>query len=70
MKPITLLVALATLAAAQTYIGAGGCASSNCHGATTPQQETQSRILGNEFATWTVADHHALERARRKFAPG
>src|SRR4051812_45070458 len=55
-----LLLAVAGLAAAQTYVGAGGCASSNCHGATTALTEAQSRILGNEYATWAVADRHAL----------
>jgi hypothetical protein len=55
-----LLLAVAGLAGAQTWVGAGGCASSNCHGATTPLPEAQSRILGNEYATWAVADRHAL----------
>jgi hypothetical protein len=49
----------AASAAAQNYVGAGGCASSNCHGGTTELPEAQSRILGNEFATWSVSDRHA-----------
>jgi hypothetical protein len=60
MLRAVLLLAFAGLAPAQTYVGAGGCASSNCHGATTPLPEAQSRILGNEYATWAVADRHAL----------
>ena len=68
-------VALASLAIAEatthSYVGAGGCESSNCHGGTTPLAQTQSRILGNEFATWTVADKHShayvvLSNARSK----
>jgi Cytochrome c554 and c-prime len=62
---------MAAVLAAQNYIGAGGCASGNCHGGTTPLAEPESRILGNEFATWAVADRHArayrvLEEARAK----
>jgi hypothetical protein len=57
---VGILLAVARLAGGQTWVGAGGCASSNCHGATTPLPETQSRILGNEYATWAVADRHAL----------
>jgi len=45
--------------AAQPYIGAGGCASSNCHGGTAPLAPNENRILGNEFATWSAADKHA-----------
>jgi Cytochrome c554 and c-prime len=53
------------------YIGAGGCASSNCHGGTTALPESQSRILGNEYATWSVTDRHsrafkALQEPRGK----
>jgi hypothetical protein len=59
-----LLVAAAGLASAQTWVGAGGCASSNCHGATTALPEAQSRILGNEYATWAVADRHALAQKK------
>ena len=74
MKHLVLLLASALLAAAQTaphYIGAGGCSSSNCHGATTPLPPADSRILGNEYATWSVADKHsrafrALEEPRGK----
>jgi hypothetical protein len=59
-----LLLAAAALASAQTYVGAGGCASSNCHGGTTALPEQQSRILGNEYATWAVADRHALAQKK------
>jgi hypothetical protein len=59
-----LLLAAAALAAAQTYVGAGGCSSSNCHGGTTALPEQQSRILGNEYATWAVADRHALAQKK------
>jgi hypothetical protein len=58
-----LLLVLAGLAAAQpttnSYVGAGGCASSNCHGATSALPEEQSRILGNEYATWSAIDKHS-----------
>lgn len=57
--------------ASHPYIGAGGCASSNCHGGTTALPENESRILGNEYATWSVSDKHAqalkvLEEPRGK----
>ena len=62
MKTLRLgaLLAAAGLASAQTWVGTGGCASSNCHGATTALPGPQSRILGNEYATWAVSDRHAL----------
>jgi hypothetical protein len=41
------------------YIGAGGCASSNCHGGTSAAPESESRILGNEFSIWSVTDKHS-----------
>jgi hypothetical protein len=63
MKPILMMAAFAWACLAQPapqpYIGAGGCASSNCHGGTTPLAESESRILGNEYATWSVADKHS-----------
>ena len=46
-------------AQAPRYVGAGGCASSNCHGATSPIPEKDSRILGNEYAIWAVNDKHS-----------
>jgi hypothetical protein len=61
---MSVLLAAAALASAQSYVGAGGCASSNCHGGTTPLGEAQSRILGNEYATWAVADRHALAQKK------
>ncbi len=54
-----LFGALAVSAQAPGYIGAGGCASSNCHGATTPAPLSQSRILGNEYSIWSVRDKHS-----------
>lgn len=75
MKAAFLVVAMAGMALAQTapggYIGAGGCASSNCHGGTRALVESDSRVLGNEYATWATADRHAraykvLEDTRAK----
>jgi len=43
----------------RSYVGAGGCRSSNCHGGTSALPEAQSRIQGNEFATWSASDKHA-----------
>jgi len=55
---------VAGMAAAQppshNLVGAGGCQSSNCHGGATPLPESQSRILGNEYKTWSVEDKHSL----------
>ena len=45
---------------AHPFVGAGGCQSSNCHGAATPLAESQSRILGNEYKTWSVQDRHSV----------
>jgi len=69
-KQIVLGMILTSLAPAQTsvpqtgpahaYVGAGGCTSSNCHGGTTQLDEAQSRIYGNEYATWFTVDKHAL----------
>jgi hypothetical protein len=75
MKNVLILLALSGPALAQIashpYIGAGGCASSNCHGGTSAAPAGESRILGNEYATWSTADKHAraykaLEEARGK----
>src|SRR5580704_18023520 len=64
MRPIPILLTATGLLMAQPaqrpYVGAGGCASSNCHGGTTPLPESQSRILGNEYATWSVGDKHSI----------
>jgi len=63
MRAFPIVLAFAGVLAAQPaqhiYIGAGGCASSNCHGGTSPLPESDSRILGNEYATWSVADKHS-----------
>jgi hypothetical protein len=75
MKEALILLTLTGLALAQpgthAYIGAGGCSSSNCHGATAPASPNENRIFGNEYATWSVSDKHsraykALEEARGK----
>ena len=47
------------LAQDSRYVGAGGCASSNCHGATTPAAESVSRIMGHEYSVWSVRDKHS-----------
>ncbi len=64
MRLALFAVIAAGLATAQTpshqMVGAGGCQSSNCHGATTPLPESQSRVLGNEYKTWSVEDKHVL----------
>jgi hypothetical protein len=60
---LALLIAALALwpAAAQQakYLGAGSCASSNCHGATSPAAEQTRRTFGNEYATWSVPDKHS-----------
>ncbi len=73
MKKGTFLLVtfIPALAQQPAYIGAGGCASSNCHGGTTPAQESASRILGTEYSIWAVSDKHAkaaqvLTNARSK----
>jgi hypothetical protein len=40
-------------------VGAGGCASSNCHGGTSAAKEGESRIWGNEYAIWSLNDKHS-----------
>jgi len=68
MKRVILLMLLASAAFAQQpgnpateqpgqYIGAALCATSGCHGATTPLQAT--RIRQNEYFTWLHSDRHA-----------
>ena len=61
MRYLTMILVVAGLAQAQSpaFIGAGGCASSNCHGASTEANTAESRIKGNEFATWSTQDKHA-----------
>jgi len=61
MTRLILLLAFSVAAMAQSpaYIGAGGCASSNCHGGTSPAQESISRILTTEYSIWAVSDKHA-----------
>ncbi|MBX7137547.1 MAG: cytochrome c family protein [Oligoflexia bacterium] len=39
------------------FQGVGSCSSSNCHGAQSPRKG--SRILQNEYVTWTKHDKHA-----------
>jgi hypothetical protein len=61
MRYLTIILAAAGLAHAQSpaYIGAGGCSSSNCHGAASEASPAESRIRGNEFTTWSTQDKHA-----------
>jgi hypothetical protein len=75
MRELLIVLAVAGAALAQPssrpYVGAGGCTSSNCHGGTTPLPEKDSRILGNEYAMWSVGDKHmraykVLEEPRGK----
>jgi hypothetical protein len=66
-----LLLCGVVLAQQPGYIGAGGCASSNCHGGTSALPEKDSRILGNEYSIWSVSDKHSrayrvLTEARSK----
>jgi hypothetical protein len=67
-ESLIILVTLFSLAGvpsvqAQTvpaaYVGAGGCASSNCHGATAVAPPAENRVQGNEYALWSTADKHA-----------
>jgi hypothetical protein len=55
------LLLMTGVAAAQQprYVGAGGCASSNCHGGTSAAKESESRIWGNEYAIWSLNDKHS-----------
>ena len=76
MRELLIVLAVAGAALAQTstrtYVGAGGCKSSNCHGGTTPLPfSPDSRVLGNEYATWSSLDKHmkaykVLEEPRGK----
>jgi hypothetical protein len=76
MRELLIVLAVAGAALAQTstrtYVGAGGCKSSNCHGGTTPLPfSPDSRVLGNEYATWSSLDKHTkaykvLEEPRGK----
>lgn len=64
MKPrlalLTAAVLLSSAAGQQAkYLGAGSCASSNCHGATSAAAEQVRRTFGNEYATWSVPDKHS-----------
>lgn len=73
LRPVWVICLLTSLTWAQKaqYIGAGGCASSNCHGGTTPAVEKVSRILTTEYSLWAVQDKHSkaakvLEEPRSK----
>jgi len=63
MRRALILLAAAGIGYGQpaptAYIGAGGCNSSNCHGAAAELAPADSRIKGNEYATWASADKHA-----------
>lgn len=57
---VLFLFGFGTVLAQQAqYIGAGGCASSNCHGGTRIFNEKDSRIWGNEYSVWAVSDKHS-----------
>ncbi len=53
------MLSLPALAQDPQYIGAGGCSSSNCHGATSPAAPNVSRIMGHEYSVWSVRDKHS-----------
>jgi len=59
LLPLFFLLTLTLLGQTARYIGAGGCASSNCHGATSPASVDESRILGYEYTVWSVRDKHS-----------
>lgn len=40
------------------YMGAGSCASSNCHGAAEPRKRAGIDINQNEFSIWNIYDKH------------
>ena len=56
---VILAACFAPLLPAQSFIGAGGCSGSNCHGGTVAASEPASRIWGNEYAIWSLNDKHA-----------
>ncbi len=62
IQAAVILVCLSVVSRSQVtnaYLGAGSCASSNCHGAASPADQKISRILGNEYRTWQLLDKHA-----------
>jgi hypothetical protein len=59
MRYALIILAAGLAHAQQAYIGAGGCNSSNCHGAAAELAPAESRIKGNEYAAWSNADRHA-----------
>ncbi len=59
LLPLFFLLAALLSGQSPRYIGAGGCASSNCHGATSPASPDESRILGYEYTVWSVRDKHS-----------
>jgi nitrate reductase cytochrome c-type subunit len=56
---VTLTIATLSFASAQDskYMGAGTCASSNCHGSPVPRNATN--VLQNEYTTWSKKDAHS-----------
>jgi hypothetical protein len=61
LAPLITAMILSSAAAQQPkYLGAGSCASSNCHGATSAAAEQVRRTMGNEFAIWSAIDKHAV----------
>jgi hypothetical protein len=53
------MLSIPGLAQEPQSIGAGGCSSSNCHGATSPSAPNVSRIMGHEYSVWSVRDKHS-----------
>jgi nitrate reductase cytochrome c-type subunit len=55
---LCLVVGLPQISTAESkYMGAGSCASSNCHGAPLPRNS--SNVLQNEYTTWSKKDAHS-----------
>ena len=55
--PLCLSAAPLPDKAPETHMGVATCASSVCHGAISPKQE--SNVLQNEYRTWSMHDRHA-----------
>ncbi len=58
MQATAVVVAMATAARAATYVGAGACAASNCHGSATARIDG-AHALQNEYLVWFKQDRHA-----------
>lgn len=51
------LLSAGAAVAEPAYMGAGSCASSNCHGSVSPRKATN--VLQNEYVTWQKHDLHS-----------